>query len=226
MKNKILSFLALALTAISCEKDPIPAPPPVPDKYMSYTAGSTWNYELINNVTSSTTGFILTSTSRDSTSNGRSYHVFTNSGGANEYYNLTGNDYYNFRTLSAVLGGSSVEPIYLKDNAAVGANWTQSYPVTVSGIAATVTLTSTITAKGISKTVKSTTYNDVIHVTTVMTVAVGGVPLPASALVTDIQSFYSPKFGMVQTINKINFNFNGIVDRTDQLTSLISANIK
>jgi hypothetical protein len=123
-------------------------------------------------------------------------------------------------------GGSSVETIYLKDNAAVGTNWTQSYPVTASGIPLTVTLTSTITAKGISKTVKSTTYNDVIHVTTVMTIAVGGVPLPAGALTTDIQSFHSPKFGMIQTINKINLNFNGIVDKTDQLTSLVSANIK
>jgi len=226
MKNKILSFLALAITAISCEKNDNPTPPPVPDKYMSYTAGSTWNYELVNNVTSTTSTFTLTSTSRDSTSSGKSYHVFTNSSGANEYYNLTGNDYYNFRTLSAALGGSSIETNYLKDNAAVGATWAQSFPVVASGFALNITLTGTITEKGISKTVKGTTYNDVIHVTTVMTISVGGVPLPAAALVTDIQSFYSPKFGMIQTVNKINLNYAGIVDRTDQLTSLISATIK
>lgn len=226
MKKIILSILTLAIFGISCKKDDPPAPV-VPPKFMSLTAGSTWNYELINNKIPVTTPFTLTSTSKDSVINGKTYHVFTNSSGsANEYYNITGNDYYNFRNLPSVLGGSSVENIYLKDNALAGASWAQVYPVTVSGIALNVTITNTITAKGISKTVKGTVYNNVIHVTTKLDISLGGIPLPAGALTTDIQSFYAEKFGMIQTINKINLNYSGITDNTDQQTNLNSADIK
>src|SRR5665647_3407955 len=212
MKIIILSILTVSILGISCQKSDPPAPAPT-DKYMSLTAGSTWNYELINNILSTTSPFTITSTSKDSTINGKFYHVFTNSSGsANEYYNITGNDYYNFRNLPTAFGSSSVEYIYLKDNAAVGASWTQSYPVTVSGIALNVSLTNIITEKGISKTVKGTSYNDVIHITTTMAVTLGGLPLPAGALTTDIQSYYTGKIGMIQSINKISLNFNGITD--------------
>ena len=226
MKKVIFTLLAVSMFGISCKKSDPPAPV-TPDKYMSLTAGSTWNYELINNLLVTTTPFILTSTTKDSTSNGRLYHVFTNSSGsANEYYNITGNDYYNFRNLPASLGGTSLENIYLKDNAAVGTSWVQSAPVTVSGFALVITLTNSITEKGISKIVKGVTYNDVIHVTTTMAVTVSGIPLPAGALTTNIHYYYARKFGLIQSINKINLNYSGITDNTDQQTNLNSANIK
>lgn len=226
MKIITLCLLTVTIVGISCQKNDPPTPAPTV-KYMSLTASSTWNYELVNNILSTTSPFTLTSTSKDSTINGRSYHVFTNSSGsANEYYNITGNDYYNFRSFPAAFGGSNVEYIYLKDNAVVGANWSQTFPITVTGIALNVSLTNTITEKGISKTVKGTTYNDVIHVTTTMAVTLGGLPLPAGALTTDIQSYYAGKFGMIQSINKINLNFSGVIDNTDQLTNLNSAIIK
>ncbi|MEP7111529.1 MAG: hypothetical protein ABI760_26275, partial [Ferruginibacter sp.] len=203
-------------------------PPAVVDvKYMSLTSGSTWNYELIDILPAITTPFSINSTSNDSTINGKSYHVYSNnSGSGNEYYNITGNEYYNFRKLPLALGGSSVENIYLKDNVAAGDSWSQSYPIMVSGIALNAALTNTITEKGISKTVKGVTYNNVIHVITTIAVSFSGVPLPASALVTDIQSFYAPKFGMIQSINKINFNYSGISSNTNQQTNLNTADIK
>ena len=195
---------------------------------MSFTAGSTWNYELVNSVGVVTTStYVLTSTTRDSTINGKSYHVFTNSSGsANEYYNINGNDYYNFRNLPSAFGGSSVENIYLKDNAAVGSTWNQTYPVTVSGVALNVVITNTIAEKGISKTVKGTVYNDVIHITTAITVTIGGIPLPANALITNIHFYYAGKFGLIQSSNVINLNYASIIDNTNQQTSLISSNIK
>ncbi len=226
MKKLILGATFLSIFGISCQpEDPIA--PVVVVKYMSLTAGSTWNYELVNNVSTTTSTYVLTSTSRDSTINGKSYHVFTNSSGsANEYHNITANDYYNFRNLPGALGGSSVENIYLKDNAAVGASWSQTYPVTVSGVALNVVITNTIAEKGISKTVKGTGYNDVIHVTTAITVTIGGIPLPASALTTNIHFYYAGKFGMIQSSNVINLNYAGFIDNTNQQTSLVSANIK
>jgi len=193
---------------------------------MSLTAGSSWNYELINNAAPSTTTFKLTSTSRDSTINGKAYHVYTNSRSGNEYYNITGNDYLNFRSLPAAIGGSFVEYIYLKDNAAAGASWSQSFAATANGFPINATLNNTVTAKGITKVVKGITYNNVYHVTTTLSVSVSGFPIPASGLSTDIQTFYAEKFGVIQSINKINLNYLGITDNTDQQTNLISADIK
>ncbi len=224
MKQLLLSILTVSILGISCQKSDAPTPAAAV-KYMSLTAGSTWNYELTDNKLVTTTPFTITSTSKDSTINGKSYHVFTNSNGsANEYYNITGNDYYNFRSLPSALGGASVENIYLKDNAAVGASWSQSYPVTVTGVALNASLTNTITEKGISKIVKGVTYKDVIHVTT--TVAIIGLPLPPGALTTDIHSYYAAKFGLIQSVNKISLNYAGIVNNTDQQTNLITTNIK
>ena len=228
MKNIFLGLLALSIGGISCQKEDPSAPvTPTVVQYMSLSAGSTWNYELVDNApATTTTPFTITSTSRDSAIGSRSYHVFTNSIGGNEYYNITGHEYYNFRSLPSALGGASVEYLYLKDNAAVGDSWSQAFPVTLSGIALNATLTNTITEKGISKTVKGIAYTDVIHVTTTVVVTVGGAPLPASALITDIQSYYAGKFGMIQSTNKINLNFSGISDNTDQLTNLNTADIK
>lgn len=226
MKKLFFSVLMTSLVAISCKKDDSPAPALV-EKYMSLSSGSTWNYELTNNIIPATSNYTLSSSAKDTTINARGYHIFTNSNASTgEYYNISGNDYYNFRSLPVTFGNTSIEFIYLKDNTAVGNTWSQSAPVTVSGIPLIVTLTNTITAKGLTKIVKGVTYNNVIHVTTTITVSASGVPLPASALVTDIHSFYAEKFGLIQYINKIDLNYFGLTDKTDQLTSLISADIK
>ncbi len=166
---------------------------------MSLSAGSTWIYETTSNaITASNT---VTSTNRDTTIGGKTYHVFTNSNASgNDYYNITGNDYYTFRNLTA-LGGSPIESIYLKDNAAVGINWAQTISITFTGlpVPVPVTITNTVAEKDISKTVNGKVYTNVIHITT--TLVVTGVP--ASSLTTDIQSYYAPKVGLIEGKTKI-----------------------
>jgi hypothetical protein len=126
MKKTILACFSIVMLAVSCKKDD-PAPAPVPDKFLTVSNGSTWNYRVTDNTTSTTTNYTLTSTNRDTTINGKSYHVFTNSdGNTSEYYNVTGNDYFQFSSLSAQL--DALELLYLKDNLAVGNTWSQSVP--------------------------------------------------------------------------------------------------
>jgi len=226
MKKANYYLLLFVTFAVSCQNDDIPAPA-TPDAYMSLTTGSTWNYEVVNNLTTNTSTYTLTATSKDSAIGGKTYRVVTNSSGSgNEYYNITGNDYNNFRKLPTALGSSNVVFNYLKDNAAIGTSWVQAYPVTVSGVSLNATLTNTVTQKGISKTVKGIAYKDVIQVNTAIAVSIGPLPLPAGALTSDIQSFYAPKVGLIQTVNKVNLNYAGITDNTDQLTNLVSATIK
>ena len=169
MKKTYYAILVLAIVGISCKKTD-PSPIIVPN-YMTLAAGNTWTYEITNNITSATTTNIVSSTNRDSTVSGRIYHVFTNSNGAvNDYYNITpgttGKDYYTFKNLSAALPNTTIESVYLKDNAALGVSWSQTENVALfSGVPTTVpvTITNTIAEKGVSRTVNGKVYSDVIR---------------------------------------------------------------
>ena len=227
MKKIIFVLTIVSIAFFSCKKDPAPAPAPDATVYMSYTPNSSWNYTVTNNITATNLNYTVTSTSRDSTINTKAYHVFTNSTGvANEYYNITGNDYYTFRSLPTTLGGKAIENIYLKDNVAANASWNQSYSISASGIPITVNIINTITEKGISRTVNSIAYTDVIHVTTTLQVSAYGIPLPAGAVTTDIQSYYAKKLGLIESKNKIVVNYAGLNDQVDEHTILKSADIK
>ena len=220
MKKFFFPLFAILMLAVSCKKSSSDGTSTAPP-YMSTSAGSTWNYEIINNTNSSTTLYTLASTNRDSTVNGKAYHVYTNTTAGNEYYNITGSDYYTFRYLGVQAGGTTVESIYLKDNSPVGTTWTQSVPVTFSGIPLMINFNNSITEKGIAKTVNSITYNDVIHVTTVITIP----GIPSSSLYTDIHSYYGRKVGMIQSKNVIHLNYSGVVQNTDLLTNLKTSTI-
>ena len=161
----------------------------------------------------------------DSTINNRIYHVFTNTSGANQYYNISGNNYYTFQNLPLSLGNGSVENIYLEDNVAAGGTWSQPYTINVSGYPLTVNLINTVTEKGISKTVTGIIYTDVIHITTTLSVSLLGLPLPADAIATNIEAFYARKVGMIQSKNKISVNYAGNVTNIDTNTYLVQSDI-
>lgn len=217
-----LAFLALLVAGISCKKSSSGNQQPLVDPYMSQAAGNSWTYEQVNNITTLISTNIVTSTNRDSTINGKSYHVFTNSSGAvNDYYNITGNDYFTFRNLVA-LGSSSVEHIYLKDNASAGTSWNQTITIApFSGVPTTVplTITNTIAEKNITRNINGKTYDNVIHITT--TLSSSG--LPPGSLTTDIQTYYAPKYGMIESRNKITTTLlTG--SNIDQVTTLKTTN--
>lgn len=222
MKKTLYLALFCTLFAVSCGKDNDPAPDPNGGSYMNAKAGSTWNYEIINNGPPATTqNYTLTSTNRDSSINGKNYHVYSNSNsGSSEYYFVSGSDHYTFGSLPATVGASTnVENLYLKSGAAVGATWAQTYNFTIPGfplpIAATVT--HKIEEKGISKVVNSITYNNVVHVSTVVTAA----GIPTSAFSTDINIFYAPNFGLIESTVIITSSLAGNSNTTRRLKSSV-----
>ncbi len=225
MRHRYLAFLTLLMALGACKKSSDNATVVVADKYMSNTAASTWQMRLTDNSTATVTNYTVTSTNRDSTINSKAYHVFTNSStGVNEYFFISGNDYYTFRTLGLTLGSAQVETIYLKDNSPAGTTWNQTVNLTVPAIPfpVPVTLTYTLAEKGISRTVNGVAYTNVIH----MTMAISSSIIPAANLTTDIQSYYAPKFGLIENTNKVNLNYSGFVQNTDTKTILLSADIK
>jgi hypothetical protein len=222
MKKTHFAALFVLITVFSaCQGDDPPTPPTTSASYMNVKAGSTWNYEQINNTPPiATTQYTLTSTNRDSTVDGESFHVFTNSStSASEYYRISGSDYYTYQSLPAAVGGAKVKNLYLKAGAAIGTSWPQTYNITFSGLPVSVTVTHRIEERGLTKTVNSITYTDVIHVKT--DIAVGGVP--ASALTSDIHTYYAPNAGIIENTNKINLNYFGIISNTDITTRLKTA---
>ncbi len=222
MKKIHLIAIITCFFAASCSKDNGPAPTPNPtNNFMNMKAGSTWNYEVTNNTPPpSTSSYTLTSTNRDSTIAGKQYHVYTNSNnGASEYYYVSGTDYYTYQSLPAALGGSKVENLYLKAGAAVNSSWSQLYNISFNSLPLAVTVVNKIEEKGISRTVNGISYNNVIHVST--TISVAGVP-PAS-LVTDIDYYYAPNHGLIENSSKINLNYLGIVNNSDFATRLKTA---
>ena len=228
-KIRFAAILALLTAFLSCKKDEGGSTPAVV-KFMSLTAGSTWNYKLTNNPSTApvVSNYTVTATSNDSTANGRSYRVFTNSSGPNEYYNITGSDYYTFRKLPASLGDTSIEVLYLKDNLAINGTWAQSIPITISTFPLTLTFNNKIAQKGISKIVNGITYTDVTDVET--TLSVTGIPAFVSySLTSDIHYYYAPKYGQIENKTKIDFIVTGVPGVTpvhfEQKTELESATI-
>ena len=222
MKNINFWSIILCFGMLACSKNNNPTPA-APENYMNMRSGSVWNYEVINNTApTSTSLYSLNSTSRDTTINSRNYHVFTNTAsGASEYYFIAGTDYYTYQSLPAALGGTKVENLYLKAGATVNSSWSQTYNISYNSLPLAVTTVNKIEEKGMSRTVNGKTYNKVIHVSTALSVA--GVP-PAS-LVTDIDYYYAPNYGLIESSSKINLNYFGIINNSDFATRLKSATL-
>ena len=223
MNLKTLFCGLILLSFISCKKSSSTAAEP--DKYMTTTATSSWNYQQTNNAGAApvVTNYTITSTSRDTTINSKSYHIYSNSAGANQFYNITSHDYYQFDSLPGGLSGGNIERLYLKDDQAVGFSWTQNLSVNIPGIPIPipVTLTNSITEKGISRTVNGVVYNDVIHVSTSISSAL----IPAANLTSSINNYYARKYGQIESSTIVNLNFSGFVQNVNVQTKLMSATL-
>jgi len=226
MKKTILSALAAGFILFSCSKSDDPAPVnPAADKYMSITAGSTWNFAYTDNLDATNNGtYTLTSLNRDSTAFGKSYHVFSNSDGGNEYYNISSSDYYTLQAFSLGATDTTLENLYLKDGATVNTTWAQNYTID-AGVAVPVTITNKIQEKDITKVVNGTSYSGVIHVITTIS-APTLTAIPGASLTSDILYYYAPKYGMIENDAKLDVVVPGLIDQhVDSKTTLTSATI-
>lgn len=202
MKKIILVAFCFNLICVSCKKNDAITPAPIGD-YISLSANSTWNYQLVDSVTLSTTLYTLTSTNSDSTVNGKAFHVFTNSAGGNEYYNLTNKQYFSYGKAPAPINnGNRIVYLYLIEEP-VGTTWTQSHQVSIYPPQQLVaTFDNKIEEKGITKTVNNIDYSNVIHVKTTISVSA----LTPGSFSSDIHTYFAPKVGMIQKDTKITWN--------------------
>ena len=197
----ICFFLYVTLCSSDCNKKTT-TPDPIPEviNYQPDASGSEWNYATTgtNGGAAVNSSYKLTATSRDSVANAKTYKVFTNSVGPNEYYNKSGNDYYRITAFPGL--GQFLEVLHLKDNTAIGSSWTDTKNVTVSGIPVTVVSTFTIAEKGIDHVVNGVTFKNVIKVNVSLALTAFGSPVPLDPS-SSIQYFYANKIGMIN--NKV-----------------------
>jgi hypothetical protein len=243
MKKVILLGVIVALFGISCKKssDSGGGANVVTDPYMTTAAGTTWNYKTHDNVTGADTNSITTSTNKDTTLFGKSYHMFndltveTNQTDTT-YMSQLGNDYYQLASLSAQI--DPFEMKYLSSSAAVGESWPNSFSSTSSGTTITATIKNTIEERGGSVTIGSKTYTNVIKVKTDITNANIQVSIPpfgtqniTPTIIQDVHSYFAPKYGAVKRDYKLKITagFLGQVQTVtdmDKSTTLTSSSIQ
>ena len=217
----ILYFVALA----ACKKTEKNNTLSRGDKYLTTSAGSTWSYHQIDSSGASpvNSDYAITSSSQDTSINGKSYHIYNNSTGGNQYLALIENNYYQFDSLPAGFGVGVFERLYLKDSAYVGTSWNQTQNVSVTGIPfpVPVTISYNITERDISRIVNSVNYSNVIHVSATISSSL----IPAASLVTSLNSYYAPKYGLIESNTKINLDYMGLVENVKISLKLIDANL-
>ena len=241
MKKLTLGCLFMTILAVSCKKTtPAGNGGGGSSSYMTTTAGTSWNYETVDNAASTTTPYSLTSTSSDTTVNARVYHIFTYTdanGSSSEYYNVSGSEYYQYTQLAAQL--PPLELKYLVDNVATNTSWTQPLAVsqTQSGITINfnATLKYTIVEKGTSLTVGSKTYNDVIKVKTEITnpsvSSTPSLPITIEPITQDINAYFAPKYGLIKRNFQLKVDINAVgqiqnVIDNNTTTNLVSSSIQ
>lgn len=217
-------FLLLAGTLIfsACKKSDSGSTPVATNAYVNTTSGSSWSYQqtdLTNN--NSHSNYTVTSSSADTTINSRKYHVYNYSYGANEYLGVDGHDYYQYDSIP-VSGGINIERLYLKDDAAAGTSWNQDFSIPGFQLPIPLTVSNKVAEKGISRTVNGTAYSNVIHVSTTLSSAF----IPASALSSSIDSYYAPKYGLIENTTVVQLNYSGLVENVNIKTELMSATLK
>ncbi len=204
MKKVLFALFSASLLTVSCSKDdPIPVAP-VATKYMNTSAGSTWNYAYTDILDASNNyNYTVTSTNRDTTAVGKSFHVYDNTTNGNEYYNVTGNDYFTMQAFNLGTTDTTILNLYLKTGAAANTIWVQSLNIDAGlGTPVAVNITNKIVATGLSKTVGAITYTNVIHVLTTLSVPILA-SIPGSSISSNIDFYYAPNYGMIQNDTKL-----------------------
>ena len=233
MKKLLFASMSLVILGISCKKS-TPTPDPVAaTKFMTYTAGTFWNYQTTDNTTQVVTPYVLTATSTDTTINTKVYHIFSSvdaNGTTSEYYNNTGNDYFQYTQLSAQL--PPMELKYLNDVSPVGTTWSQPISITQSGVTLTADIKNTIMEKGFTETVNSIAYTNVTRVKTEIVNLSSSNPLVSVSILTqNIATCFAPKFGLIKREFALHITASALgssqdVINTSTTNQLMSSNIQ
>lgn len=195
------------------------------ETYLNSKAGSTWNYHETNSSsgTPQNSDYTLVCTSKDTSINSKSYHIYTFSYGGSQYLALNNHDYYQYDSVPGALG-QIFERLYLKDNINVNASWSQQIAVSIPGLPVTipVDINNKIAEKGISKVINGITYNNVIHVST----TISSVAIPSASLTSDINSYYAPGYGLISNTTIVHLDYAGVKQDVNIATTLNSASLK
>lgn len=222
---KRILLLVIVIAFIGCKKDNSDAPTSN-YIYLNTKPASTWTYHEVNNSTGTTqiSDYTITSSSNDSSINGRNYHVYHYSYGGSQYLSKTNNNYYEYDPIPGGFG-EAVERWYLTDNTSKGASWTQDFSIVVPGFPlgkVPVKVSNTIAEKDIERTVSGITYKNVIHVKTTISSSL----IPESGITSEIDSYFAPDYGLIENSTVVDVDYMGIVQKVNIKTTLSSADLK
>jgi hypothetical protein len=246
--KKVFYFAFLALLGVvSCKKSDSGDnsnnnPTPAAEKFMSFTSGSSWNYQTVNNNSvNDVTNYTLTCSDIDTTIGSRTYRIFyatDTSGSTAEFYNNTGRDYYQYTKLSDMLPALDLK--YLNDSLPVNSTWT-SPPITISQqvsvpnfpLPITVTISaalkSTIIEKGMSLVVNGNSYSNVIKMKTeLVNLSVSPSLVTVAVESQNIYNYFAPKYGRIKGDFEMHVTVTGFGDviNSNTSTTLLSAQIQ
>ena len=224
MKNIIILISGIAFFC-GCKKSDSGGGGAIAESFLNTSTGSSWSYHETNNSsgTPQNSDYTLVSTSRDTSINSKSYHIYTFSYGGSQYLGLNGHDYYQYDSIPGALG-QIFERLYLKDNINANSSWSQQIAVSIPGLPVTipVDINNKIAEKGISKIINGATYNNVIHVST----TISSVAIPSASLTSDINSYYAPGYGLISNSTLVHLDYAGVKQDVNIVTTLNSASLK
>lgn len=223
--KKLIILVAGISFFYGCKKSDAGGGGTTADTYLNTKAGSSWNYHETNSSsgTPQNSDYSLVSTSRDTSINSKSYHIYSFSYGGSQYLAINGHDYYQYDSVPGALG-QIFERLYLKDNINANSSWSQQIAVSIPGLPVTipVDINNKIAEKGISKIINGATYNNVIHVST----TISSVAIPAASLTSDINSYYAPGYGLISNTTLVHLDYAGVKQDVNIVTTLNSASLK
>ncbi len=85
-----------------------------------------------------------------------------------------------------------------------------------------VTLTNNIAERDVTKVINGVTYSNVIHTSSSISSAL----IPAEFLATSINTYYAPKYGLIESSTIIQLDYLGLTINANLHTKLISADLK
>lgn len=221
--KKLIPFLLLTFLLAACEKDKSNDNPAGTSAYINTASGSSWTYHEVNNSGSSPqeSDYTVTSTDRDTTIEGKSFHIYAYSYGGFQYLSKINSSYYQYDSIPGL--GNAFVRLYLKSSAKVGETWDQNFNIAISGIPASipVKLSNKIIEIG-SRTVNGINYENVIHVRTTVSSSL----IPASDLHSDINTYYAENYGLIESSVDIDLDYFGITESVDIDLTLTSATLK